>query len=111
METNVRHLAEGATVVALAGRLNMVSASGLRDTVDALVEQGHALIIIDLTEVVFLDSSGLGALIGGVKATRRAGGDLRIAGASEQVQLVLQLTNMERILPPHPTIESAVLHV
>ncbi|BDZ44828.1 STAS domain-containing protein [Naasia aerilata] len=110
METKVTRLPDGATVVRLLGRLNMVSANSLRDTVDDLVEQGSVRIVVDLSEVVFLDSSGLGALIGGVKATRRHGGDLRIAGPTEQVQLVLQLTNMERILAPHPTIESALQH-
>jgi anti-sigma B factor antagonist len=110
METSIRRLPEGVTVVELTGRLNMVSAESLRNTIETLVARGEARIVVDLTEVSFLDSSGLGALIAGVKATRRAGGDLRIAGPSEQVQLVLQLTNMERILAPHPTIESALQH-
>jgi anti-sigma B factor antagonist len=107
VERTVSELPGGMTVLRPAGRLNMVSADGLRQDIDALVEDGRTRIVVDLSEVVFMDSSGLGALIGGVKAARRAGGDLRIAAPPEQVRLVLQLTNMERILHPHETVESA----
>src|SRR3954452_3292494 len=111
METTISTTEEGAVVLRIAGRLNMVSAGRLREQVEALVEDGSALVVVDLTDVVFLDSSGLGSLISGVKTARRAGGDLRIAGPSDQVRLVLQLTNMERVLIPHPNVESALKHV
>jgi anti-sigma B factor antagonist len=111
METTVRHTPDGAAVVQVSGRLNMVSAGRLREQVESLVDDGSTVVVVDLTDVVFLDSSGLGALISGVKAARRAGGDLRIAGPTEQVRLVLQLTNMERVLIPHPSVESALQHV
>ncbi|MBC7590775.1 MAG: STAS domain-containing protein [Salinibacterium sp.] len=62
---------------------------------------------VDLSDVDFIDSSGLGALIGGLKAARQAGGDLRIAAPNEQVRLVLQLTNMERVLTAYPAASSA----
>ena len=64
-------------------------------------------IVVDLTAVDFIDSSGLGALVNGLKIARQAGGDLRISAPTDQVKLVLQLTNMERVLYPYPTVESA----
>ncbi len=108
MQPTVTHRPDGTAVLAPVGRLNMVSAEGLRHAIDSLVEDGFPRIVVDLSEVVFMDSSGLGALIGGVKGARRAGGDLRIAAPPEQVRLVLRLTNMERILHPHDSVESAV---
>jgi len=55
-----------------------------------------------------VDSSGLGALIGGLKTARQADGDLRIAAPTEQVATVLGLTNLDRVLRPFATVEDAV---
>lgn len=89
------------------GRLNMASARALRALVDETVQGGSPRIVVDLSQASFVDSSGLGALVGGLKSARQAGGDLRIAGAPEQVLTVLQLTNLDRVLTPHRTVEDA----
>ena len=54
-----------------------------------------------------MDSSGLGAIVGGLKAARNAGGELRIARANQQVLLVLDLTSLNRVLTPYETVEEA----
>lgn len=93
--------------IRVEGRLNMVTAPQLRDTVTSAIAAGQRRLVVDLTATSFMDSSGLGSLIGALKAAREAGGDLRIAGAGEQVLMVLQLSNMDRILRPYDTTESA----
>jgi anti-sigma B factor antagonist len=98
---------DGVAVVRLAGRLNMVSAGPLRKQIADLVEQGHSRVAVDLQGMEFIDSSGLGALISGLKSTRQAGGDLRIAAPNAQAHLVLTLTGMDRVLPPYPDTDSA----
>ena len=50
----------------------------------------------------------LGALVGSLKTARQAGGDLRIAAPSEQVQMVLQLSNIDKILRTYPDGDAAV---
>ncbi len=90
-----------------SGRLNMVAAPALKSLIEETVAAGKPRIVIDLTEVAFIDSSGLGALIGGLKATRQAGGDLRIAHVPEQVRTVLRLTNLDRVLRAHPSVADA----
>jgi anti-sigma B factor antagonist len=107
MDYTVKDLGDGIVVLHLDGRLNMVSASRLREAVTSTVAKGHTRIAVDLANVDFMDSSGLGALISGLKTARQAGGDLRIAAPSEQVKLVLQLTNMERVLLAHERAETA----
>ena len=89
------------------GRLNMVAAPALKNLVEETVASGQTRIVVDLGEVTFIDSSGLGALISGLKATRQAGGDLRIADVPEQVMTVLRLTNLDRVLRVHPTVVDA----
>jgi anti-sigma B factor antagonist len=85
-------------VVRGSGKLNMVAAPQLRDTVRQSIDQGRARIVVDLSEIEFMDSSGLGALVGCLKSARQAGGDLRIAAPSPQVSMVLQLSNLDRVL-------------
>lgn len=97
-----------ATVLRCEGRLTMATASTLRSAIDQAVGQGRVNLVIDLGGTGFVDSSGLGALVAGLKRTRQEGGDLRIASAQEQVRMVLDLTNLDRILHPFETVEDAV---
>jgi anti-sigma B factor antagonist len=98
---------EGVMIVAPRGRLDMATAPEFRESVKRLVEAGSSHVVVDLHEVSFVDSSGLGAIVGGLKAARNAGGDLRIARANQQVLLVLDLTSLNRVLEPHATVEEA----
>ncbi|MGY1705229.1 STAS domain-containing protein [Geodermatophilus sp. SYSU D00697] len=97
----------GIGVVRPVGRLNMVAAPRLRSLVGELVAGGTPRIVVDLSRTESMDSSGLGALIAGLKTARQAGGDLRIAAAGEQVEAVLELTNLRKVLRPRPDVASA----
>ena len=96
-----------ATVLSCQGRLNMVAASRLKSRVDEVIANGSPRIVVDLAGVEFIDSSGLGALVSGLKTARQAGGDLRLARAGEQVRTVLSLTNLDRVLRSHDTVGDA----
>ena len=108
MDVNRSEVEGRAVVLSPSGRLNMTTASLLRQSVAAEVEGGSARVVLDLAGVAFVDSSGLGAIVGGLKSARQAGGDLRIAAAGEQVRTVLELTNLDRVLRPHDTVEDAL---
>jgi anti-anti-sigma factor len=101
------HPDDRVAVLRPTGRLNMVAAPALRRQVEETVASGRSRIVVDLGEVTFIDSSGLGALVAGLKATRQAGGDLRIAAAPDQVTTVLRLTNLDRVLHAHVTVADA----
>lgn len=85
----------------------MVAAPRLKTAIEDVVDGGGTHVVVDLTAVPFMDSSGLGALIAALKKARQAHGDLRIAGVNEQVATVLQLTNLDRVLRPFETVEAA----
>ena len=97
----------GVVVVRLDGRLNMVAAPALRKELHALVEAGSARLVVDLSGTEFIDSSGLVALISGLKVARQAGGDLRIASPTRQVTTVLELTNLNRVLRAYDSADGA----
>lgn len=94
----VEQLTDNVSLIRAEGRLDMVSASGLRAIVADALAAGRTRIVVDLSGVAFMDSSGLGALVGCLKAARQAEGDLRLARPSAQVVSVLRLTNLDRVL-------------
>ncbi len=98
---------DGFGVVRPEGRLNMVAARQLKAALGELVDGGTHRIVVDLADTTFIDSSGLGALIGGVKSTRQRGGDLRIARPTASVMTVLDLTNLSKVLRPRDDVDTA----
>jgi anti-sigma B factor antagonist len=95
-------------VIALAGRLDLVSAAELRRVVADVVAGGRHDVVVDLGAVTFLDSSGLGALVAALKTARQAGGELRVAAAPEQALTVLRLTRLDRVVRPYATVDEAL---
>ncbi len=85
------------------GRLNMVSAPWLDRILQSVIDHGSKKIVVDLSDIQFLDPTGLGVIIRGVKAARAVGGDLRLAAAGVQPSLVLQVSHLDRLLPSYET--------
>ncbi|MBV9547118.1 MAG: STAS domain-containing protein [Chloroflexi bacterium] len=108
MDLAIAPHAPGVAVVHPHGRLDLLAAQDVKTRLTETVAAGHQRLVVDLTDVPFIDSSGLGALIGGLKAARQAGGDLRIARPGEQPRTVLQLTTLDRVLRPYATVEEAL---
>ncbi len=107
MESKIERGAEGLAVLHLTGRLDLASASNFRNQVTELLRDGVSVVILDLAEVPFVDSSGLGAIVACLKAARQISGDLRLAGAQEQMRSLLELTTLISVLRPYSTIEEA----
>jgi anti-sigma B factor antagonist len=107
MQFTAETLPEGVAIIRGTGRLNMVAAPDFREVVLEQIAAGRHRVVVDLSAIDFLDSSGLGALIGCLKSARQAGGDLRIAAPTAQVSMVLKLSNLDRVLASHPTAEAA----
>lgn len=106
-EFATRETESGVVVIQPEGRLNMVVAPALRKQLHGIVDGGSTRVVVDLSATEFIDSSGLGALISGLKVARQAGGDLRIASPTRQVCTVLELTNLNRVLHSYSSPDSA----
>jgi anti-sigma B factor antagonist len=100
--------ADGGVVLAQSGRLTVVTAPQLRTAVAERIAAGDRLIVVDLSATEFVDSSGLGALVSCLKSARQVGGDLRIVAPSEQVAMVLRMTNLDRILTARASVDDAL---
>jgi anti-anti-sigma factor len=108
MEIGVDRRDNHVAVVGLEGRLDMLSAVDVKQKLAAVVADGSHRLVIDLHKVSFVDSSGLGALVSGLKAARVAGGDLRLAGVDKQVRYILEVSTLDRVLRPYTTVEEAL---
>lgn len=83
-------------------------ASELNSALHKLIEAKKKKVIVDLSDVSLMNSSGLGMLIGGVTTMRNAGGDLKIAHAAEKVLQVFKITKVHSVIEIHDTVKSAV---
>ena len=98
-----------ATVIELKGNvMGGPDATALNDEIHKLIEAGKKKIVIDLGEVKFMNSSGLGMLIGSLTTVRNAGGDLKIARASDKIESLLIVTKLITVFDHHETINGAV---
>lgn len=102
------HEREGWTVISAAGEVDVVSAPSLRAAIVNAVTGGRTDLVLDLSGVVFIDSFGLGVLVGAVKRVQTHEGQLRVVITEQRVRAVVELTGLDRILDLHPDLDAAV---
>jgi anti-sigma B factor antagonist len=105
--STVELLDGGIGVVHLAGRLDITSAASAKQVFASVVADGNPRLVVDLAGVSFIDSSGLSALVSGLRSARQAGGDLRIAAAGSQPVTLFSLTSLDQVFRLYPTVEAA----
>ena len=88
---------QGIALVRLSGRLDAAAAPQILARLKGAVAGGQSRLAVDLSEVSFIDSTGLGTLVSGLKAARKAEGDLRLVAPSPQAQRLLRLTTLDRV--------------
>ncbi|HEY6793758.1 MAG TPA: STAS domain-containing protein [Kineosporiaceae bacterium] len=95
-------------VVRVNGEIDVHTGPALRDHLLSAFAQGEDTIVVDLSEVSFLDSSGLGVLVAAHKRARTTDGELRIAGCRPPVTTLFQITALDRAFCIYPTVEEAL---
>ncbi|PYX57206.1 MAG: anti-sigma factor antagonist [Acidobacteria bacterium] len=94
MKTSTRQV-NGVTVVDLSGRITLGEGSVvLRDTVRELLSKGNKKILLNLGEVNYIDSSGIGELVSAFTTVRNQGGDLKLLNLTKKVHDLLQITKL-----------------
>ena len=96
------------TVVTVAGELDVVGGPDLRQAVMTQVREGQHLVVLDLTGVDFIDSFGLGVVIGALKRIRLLDGELRLVVPEPRVRRIFEVCDLDRVFDLHPTVDAAV---
>lgn len=92
-------------VYRFVGELDALTAPHLRQVLARMASSPKA--VIDLSEVVFIDSTGLNALVGGIRRIRECGGQVAVSSSSPQVRRLLMLTGFERIVSLADSVDEA----
>ena len=100
---------ESHTLCRPVGELDAYTVAAFRDTLTDLSSQPR--VVIDLSDVPFMDSAGLGALIGGIRRARENGGEVAVACSRPTLTCLLHTTGFDRIVPVTETVEAAVAAV
>lgn len=95
-------------VVRVAGEIDVYSAPALRRELIDAVDAGHVRLVVDLDEVGFLDSTGIGVLVGALKRVRAQGGSLEIVCSQERLLKVFEITGLDKVFVMHSSLEPLV---
>jgi anti-sigma B factor antagonist len=100
--------AGGRTVVAVGGEIDVYTAPKLRDTITELVASGAYHIVIDMGGVEFLDSTGLGVLVGGLKKVRAHDGSLELVCNQDRLLKIFKITGLAKVFTIHDSADTAL---
>ncbi len=94
-------------VLHVAGEVDVFTAPQLREALVGAIEEGSRNVVVDLQGVDFLDSTGLGVLVAGLKRVRQYGGDLSLVCTREHILKILDITGLVKVLKVYDSVEAA----
>ena len=99
---------DGRTVVAVGGEIDVYTAPKLRDKITELVGAGIYDLVVDMEGVEFLDSTGLGVLVGGLKKVRAHDGSLQLVCSQDRLLKIFRITGLAKVFVIHDSPEAAL---
>jgi anti-sigma B factor antagonist len=106
--TLATNVVEGATIIAVGGEIDVYTAPKLRDKITELVADGVYDIIVDMEAVEFLDSTGLGVLVGGLKKVRAHDGSLQLICTQDRLLKIFRITGLAKVFVIHDSADGAL---
>jgi anti-sigma B factor antagonist len=95
-------------VVGPQGDLDMAVADELKRVLAGLIDKGQSRVVMDLSQVGYIDSSGMGVLVASMKQARAAGGDVRLCALQADVRAIFEMTRLIKVMSSHPTRQEAL---
>src|SRR6185436_21038138 len=99
---------EEVTVIHVGGEIDVYTAPVLRDHLDEHISQGRHNLVVDLGGVSFMDSTGLGVLVGRLKLVRVQNGSLRLVCSSERILKVFTITGLDKVFKIFASVDDAL---
>jgi anti-sigma B factor antagonist len=88
---------DSACVIELAGELDLYTAPELKQELLRVIDGGARIVVVDLTDTTFIDSTTLGVLLGGLKRLRPAGGSLLLVCGDRNIRKIFEITLLDRV--------------
>jgi anti-sigma B factor antagonist len=98
----------GHTIIEVGGEIDVYTAPKLRDKITELVGNGEYHLVIDMEKVDFLDSTGLGVLVGGLKKVRAHDGSMRLICNQERLLKIFRITGLAKVFAIHSSQADAL---
>ena len=95
------------TIVRVGGEIDVYTAPKLREQLVELVNDGSFHLVVDMEGVDFLDSTGLGVLVGGLKRVRAHEGSLRLVCTQERLLKIFRITGLAKVFPIYDSVDEA----
>lgn len=95
-------------VIEVTGEVDVYTAPRLRESLLELVDEGHYDVIVDIRGVEFLDSTGLGVLVGGLKRVRQHDGSIQLVCSQERILKIFRITGLTKVFAIRETVEEAL---
>lgn len=102
------HPREGVVLLAVRGEADLHVAEELTDRISVAMNGGPSSVVLDLTEVTFVDSMTLGVLVRSARRARAGGGELRLVVPGAPIRRIFEVTLLDRVLPIAETREEAL---
>ena len=103
----IRH-AGTVSLLDVSGSLTSFEIGQLRDAISRLVKEGRKNIVLNLSRLQYLDSSGIGELAKAYVSVVKAGGQVKVVGLSSKVEEILKITQLYQVFPEFPSEEAAL---
>ena len=108
MDLKLDHRTEDRlTIVEVEGEIDVYTAPRLRELLIDLVNKGNFHLLVNMEKVDFLDSTGLGVLVGGLKRVRAHDGSLELVCTQERILKIFRITGLTKVFGIHDSIEEA----
>jgi anti-sigma B factor antagonist len=108
VDVSVARRSGDVPIVVVSGEVDVYSAPALKESLTGLLKSGTSTVVVDLTQVAFLDSTGLGALVEARAATNEIGGSLLVVCNQERILKLFTITGLDSVFAIHPTVDDAL---
>ena len=102
------HNKDGIEIVDVEGEIDVYTAPRLRELLIELVNSGSYQLVVNMEKVEFLDSTGLGVLVGGLKRVRAHDGSLDLVCTQERILKIFRITGLTKVFGIHDTVDEAI---
>ena len=107
LETQLKEI-DGTKVLDVTGEIDVYTAPQFRDAVNTVINSGQKHLVVDMTNVTYMDSSGFGALLSATRRLRPQGGTVNLVKVSSAIDRILTITRLNTVFTTYSSVEDAL---